>query len=477
MTTTCIRNADWAIVWNGPAKRHEYRRGVDVVFADSAITHIGPHHAGMVDREIDGRRLLVMPGLVNLHCHPTNQPLYKGVREELGNPHFYGSGLYDFMHLLRPDPESRRAGTAYTYCELLKSGVTTVADLTVAYDGWVDLAADSGLRVCIAPMFRAAEWVVRDGRSLDYRWDEQAGRKRFDEAVRVVETAERHPSKRLFGMIAPGQIDTCGEELLRDSVALARSSRRPFQVHTSQSVVEFNEMTRRHGKTPVQWAHDIGLLGPGTGLGHAIFVDSHSWVHWTTRRDIAILADTGTNVAHCPTVFARYGHTLQSLGAYHKAGITIGIGTDTFPHNMIEEMRTALIMGRAAAGYMQSVTTADGFHMATVGGAAALLRDDIGRLAVGAKADIVLVDLKNPLMQPARDPLRCLLYTAADRAVRDVFVDGRHVVADGRVLTLDMADAADRLTQGQARMLAGVSGFDDARRSAEEIAPLSLPTA
>jgi cytosine/adenosine deaminase-related metal-dependent hydrolase len=80
-------------------------------------------------------------------------------------------------------------------------------------------------------------------------------------------------------------------------------------------------------------------------------------------------------------------------------------------------------------------------------------------------------------MQPARDPLRCLLYTAADRAVRDVFVDGRHVVADGRVLTLDMADAADRLTQGQARMLAGVSGFDDARRSAEEIAPLSLPTA
>ena len=112
---------------------------------------------------------------------------------------------------------------------------------------------------------------------------------------------------------------------------------------------------------------------------------------------------------------------------------------------MMEEMRKAAMLARIAARDITAVTTADLFHAATVGGATALLRDDIGRLAPGKKADIVLVDLECPRMQPARDPLRSLIYHAADRAVRDVFVDGQQVVAGGRVLTLDEAGATGRL--------------------------------
>lgn len=475
MATTVIRDAEWIIAWDG--KRQVYRRGGDVAFRGDTLVHVGGRFAGAADTVIDGKRRLVMPGLVNIHCHPTNQPLYKGVREELGNPHLYGSGLYDFATLLRPDAEARRAGAAYTYCELLLSGVTTVADLSAPHEGWIELMAQSGLRGCIAPMFRSADWEVNDGRTLTYKWDASAGRKRFEEALRLVDEAARHPSGRLFGMVSPGQIDTCEEDLLRDAVAAARERRVPFQVHTSQSVVEFNEMTKRHGCTPVQWAHEIGILGPGSGLGHAIFVDHHSWLHWPTRRDLSIIADTGTHVAHCPTVFARYGHSLQSLGGYLKAGVTVGIGTDTFPHNMIEEIRTALIMGRAAAGYMQSVTGGEGLEIATVGGAKALLRDDIGRLATGCKADFVLADLDHPMMRPERDPWRSLLYSAADRAVRDVYVGGAQVVRDGKVLTMDMAEIAGRLTEGQARMEADTPRYDHAGRAAIEIAPLSLPLA
>jgi cytosine/adenosine deaminase-related metal-dependent hydrolase len=115
------------------------------------------------------------------------------------------------------------------------------------------------------------------------------------------------------------------------------------------------------------------------------------------------------------------------------------------------------------------------FHAATVGGATGLLRDDIGRLAPGAKADLVLVDLKNPWMMPARDPLRSLVFHAADRAVRDVYVDGRQVVAGGRVVTLDHTAALLRLTEAQRRMEAAVPERDGRRRRSTEITPLSLP--
>ena len=131
-------------------------------------------------------------------------------------------------------------------------------------------------------------------------------------------------------------------------------------------------------------------------------------------------------------------------------------------------------MARIAARDIETVTTADLLHAATVGGATALLRDDLGRIAPGKKADLVLVDLTVPQMVPARDPLRSFIYHAADRAVRDVFVDGRQIVADGSVLTLDQADAGRRLVEAQRRMLEIAPRRDYRGRSAEQISPLSL---
>jgi len=324
-------------------------------------------------------------------------------------------------------------------------------------------------------MYASARWVVRRPHLLEYEWNEQAGRQKFEDALRLCDQLAAHPSGRLSGMVSPAQIDTCTEDLLRDSIAAARQRGLPFTVHCAQAVGEFYEMVRRHGITPVQWAHQIGLTGPRTILGHGIFVDEHSWLHWWSRKDVAIMAETGTTVAHSPTPFARYGQTLEDFGKYRRAGVNMALGTDTVPQNMFEEMRWATVLARIAAEDIRSTEMADVFHAGTVGGAQGLGRDDIGKLAVGARADLVLVDLQNPWMLPARDPLRSLIFHAADRAVRDVYVDGRPVVTNGRVLTLDRAAALERLTEAQRRMEADVPARDPRGRRSEDITPLSLP--
>jgi cytosine/adenosine deaminase-related metal-dependent hydrolase len=475
MTITCIRNADWVVAWDAASGQHAYVRNGDVAFDGSTISFVGRSYAGICDREIDGRDLLVMPGLVDIHSHPSTEPFFRGIREEHGLPAMYMTGLYERGFAYRTDAAGRRAGKEVAYCEMLLSGVTTVADLSGADDGWIDLAAQSGLRVFLAPMYASARWHLDNGWQLKYAWDEAAGAAAFAKALAVIDAAGRHPCGRLSGVVSPAQIDTCTADLLRDSADAAAERGLALTTHCAQSVNEFNEMVNRHGKTPVQWAHDIGILSGRTILGHAIFIDEHSWLHWHTREDLRLLATTATSVAHCPSPFARYGQTLEDFGRYRRAGVNIGLGTDVAPHNLIEEMRLAAILARVSAEDITTTSTAEIFHAATVGGAQALGRSDIGQLAVGAKADLVLVDLANPWMRPARDPLRSLVYTAADRAVAAVYVDGTQVVDRGAVLTLRHADALAALTEAQARMEAVVPQHDWAGRRSEDLNPLSLP--
>jgi 5-methylthioadenosine/S-adenosylhomocysteine deaminase len=273
------------------------------------------------------------------------------------------------------------------------------------------------------------------------------------------------------------QVDTCTADLLRDSRDAARERGLPFTVHVSQSVSEVREMIRRHGKTPIQWAYEIGILGPDAILGHALFLDTHSWIRWWTEIDLKLIAEAGSSVAHCPTPFSRYGQIMESFGGYLRAGINMGLGTDTAPHNLVEEMRKAAVLARIAARDVAAVTTSDLLYAATVGGAKALMRDDLGRIATDKKADLVLVNLALPQMIPARDPLRSFVYHAADRAVRDVFVDGRQVVSEGKVRTLDQAAAGERVIRAQQRMLEAAPRQDYRGRDAAEIVPLSLPLA
>jgi cytosine/adenosine deaminase-related metal-dependent hydrolase len=475
MTTTVIRDADWVIGWDEAAGRHVYHRGIDVAFVDDRLVHVGRNYPEAADRVIDGKDRLILPGLIDIHAHPEHEPLYRGIREEHGVRNMHMTGLYERSQAFSaPDDESRAASAEFAYCELLLSGVTSLVDISPAWDGWIDLFARSGMRGFLAPGYASARWRLDNDFDLKFAWDEARGREGFAAALALIDQAARHPCGRLSGIVSPMQIDTCTADLLRDSRDAASELRIPYTVHVAQSVSEVQEIIRRHGKTPVQWAHEIGILGPGTILGHALFLDAHSWIRWWTTTDLGLIADAGCSVAHCPTPFARYGQVMENFGDYLRAGVNMGLGTDTTPHNLVEEMRKAAVLARIAARDVQAVTTSDLLHAATVGGAKALMRDDLGRIAPNKKADLVVVDLAVAQMRPARDPLRSFVYHAADRAVRDVFVDGRQVVAEGKVLTLDQAGAADRLDRAQRRMMEAVPGRDYRGRSAHEISPLSL---
>lgn len=475
--TTVIRNADWIVAWSAEERRHEYRRDGDVAWRGRDLVHVGGKYAGKGDTEIDGRGRLVMPGFVNVHTHPGSEPGNKGLLEELGSPGLGQSSLYEFMPVFRIAQEAATAATQVAVAELLQSGVTTFCDLSLAREGWVDDLAATGIRAVLCPMFRSASWRTDDGHSVQYAWDEAAGAKGLLKAIETVDRAAQHPSGRVSGILGPSQIDTCTEGLIRDALAAARERGIPIQIHCAQSLVEFNEITRRHGKTPVEWLDSIGALGPDTVLGHGIFLNDHPWVKWPHADDFARLRASGAQVAHCPTVFMRRGIALNTLGRYMAAGIVCGMGTDTFPHNMTDELRHACYAGRVLAGNFKAVSTAEAFTAATVGGAAILRRPDLGRLAPGCKADLSVVDLAHPLMRPVRDPLRSLVYSAGERAIRDVYVDGAQAVRDGKALAIDLEPALARLQRAQDESLAGAPGRDWARRPVEEMSPTVFPIA
>jgi 5-methylthioadenosine/S-adenosylhomocysteine deaminase len=475
VTTTCIRNAACIIAWDNSNQKHAYLTSGDVTFSGETITFVGKHYAGAADLTIDGHDLMVMPGLIDLHAHPSTEPFFRGVREEHGVPAMFMSGLYERSVTMRPPKSARNAAKQVAFCEMLLSGVTSVADLSGPDEGWIDLAARSGLRVFLAPGYASARWYMDNDWALKYHWDEAAGRQGLDAALRLIDAVAADQSGRLSGIVCPAQIDTCTPDLLRDSFAVAEQKQLPFTVHCAQSVNEVNVMIDRHGKTPVRFAHDLGILSPRTVLGHAIFIDEHSWVRWHTHSDLRSLANTGTHVAHCPQPFARYGHMLEDFGRYRRAGVNLGLGTDVAPHNLIEEMRLGAVLARVAARDITTTSVSALFHAATIGGADALNRPDLGRLTAGAKADLVMVDLTNRWMQPTRDPLRSLVFTAADRAVRTVYVHGEKVMEDGNVLTMDHQAALGEVAEGQQRMLHDTPSHHWAGRSAEDIAPLSLP--
>src|SRR5262249_4967063 len=356
-----------------------------------------------------------------------------------------------------------------------KGGVTSVCDISPIYDGWADVFAKSGMRGFLAPGYASARWKLSDDHSLGFDWDEARGRKGMDAALAFIDGLKKHPAASLLsGVVSTMQIENCSDDLLRDSFDAANERKVPFTLHVAQGVLEHLEMIKRHGVTPIRHARDVGILGPTSVIGHAILPDTHSWIRWWTKDDIRSLADAACSVAHCPTPFARYGILMESFGDYVRAGVNMGIGTDVSPHNMLEEIRKAGTFARTAARDINTVSSAMLLNAATVGGAKALMRDDLGRLAPGAKADLVLVDVTHPDMMPARDPLRALIFHAADRALKDVYVAGRRIVADGKVTTLDHADAAARLTEAQARMMAATPQRDYRGRGADEIAPLTL---
>lgn len=466
--------AGWIVAFDG--RGHRLLRDGVVVVEGHRIVHVGPRFDGTVDRTVEARDRVLTPGLVSAHAHMTGSPLDRSFVEDRGSPQFWYSGLYEYLPVRgqAQDEEATRACVDFSIAELLRGGVTTVLEIGPPSEYVAARAGHYGLRVYLGLYCRSGRWLTLDGRRVVWEWDEDQGRESLRRAVDFFKKHDGAHGDLVRCGFAPAQVDTCTPELLREAKRWADETGRPYTVHASQSVVEFNEMVGRHGTTPIAWLDRLGVLGPNTVLGHAILVGGSSWTNYPPG-DVRIMADAGCSVAHAVWVFARRGIIMESFARYKAAGVTMALGTDTSPQSVIEAMRWTAVCSKIAERRTDATTAADAFDAATLGGAHALGRDDLGRIAPGARADLVLWKAASWGMTPLRDPVKNLVYNATAADIDRVYVDGRLVVDQGRVVAADEAAILDALQQGGERMWARVPAVERVGRDVDALSPQTYP--
>lgn len=474
MPTRTRINAGHIIATQNGQHRH-LRNGV-VVYEDDKIIHVGPSFDGSADQVIDAPNGVVTPGFVNTHAHLAGSPLDKSFIEDVGPRQFYLSGLFEYLPVRNgaQDSEADVACLAFSMAELVRTGTTTIMEIGHRPVEAVEEADKVGLRLYMGQGYRSGAWLTRDGKRAEWVWDEQAGLTGMAHAVKFIQDYDGKSNGRIKGFLSPMQIDTCTEDLLRRSRAAANEMKVPMALHTSQSVTEFNEMVARHGRSPVEWLEDIGFLGPDVILGHAIILAGGSWANYHGD-DIAILARTGSNIAHCVWVFARRGIAMESFARYTAAGVNMTIGTDTAPQTMLESLRWAAVCSKIVDRRTDVATAADVFNAATLNGAKALGRDDLGRIEVGAKADILIWDGDTIFMSPLRDPVKNIVYSAQAEDLNTSIIDGVVRMKDRQVLGVDIKKLADDLQAAGERMWPAMQEHDWAGRDVDQLSPQSFP--
>lgn len=478
--TTVIANADWVIGFDGAG--HRLIRNGTIAWSGNAITFVGRKYQGPSDTVIDGRGRIVMPGLINMHTHLALEAQTKGFSDDHGSRKLWMSGLPEYLPAMGlfdtpVSPLYDRQGVTdslrFALLELVKTGTTSVFDIGSITDETLGVFEESGLRIFNGPVVRCGRWYTPDGHSITYEWDLEAGRRTFKAAVQYIEKRSGDWGGRLTPVLIPGGPDTLEPELIPEIMTAARRLNVPIQIHTAQTVYEHLEMMRRHGQTSVQFLASRGMIGPQVILGHAIYLAHHSMIRYPDHDDLGVIANTGTHVVYCPWNFARRGRKMESFGGYLRRGINVSIGTDTCPHDMVEEMRLAAVVSKVATDDAGCPTAAETFTAATLGAAKALGRSDLGRLAPGAKADMVVLDGRTVAMRPLRDPIKNIVYYGGSRSVETVIVDGRVLVKDGTVLGVDEYALGERVQAAAERALANVQERDWGRRTHDEMAPMS----
>ena len=452
-----------------------------VVFESDQIVHVGRRFDGQVDRTVDAHGKLVSPGFINCHLHAAVNA-GQTVFIEPGKTDYFGSNFIGYVAPRRGTKPPRGSadphiGGTYGMWSALRCGATTILDVGTmpgGPDAFTKLVGELGLRAYLGPGFRAAEYCFEGDRVM-WDWDEAQGKAGLARAIDYVKKYDGAHDGRIRAMIYPGQMDTCTVDLLRDARRAADDLGVPMQLHAAMNQREFHKILEQHGKTPIELLHSIGFLKPRTGLGHCVFHNRHSWCHYPYGDDLGRLADSGTTVVHAPYKYAKMGITFESFARYRERGINIAIGTDTYPQDIVHEMRWAMLMSRMADESFVVGKPRDVFDAATLGGARHLGRDDLGRLAPGAKADIIVVDLLQLHYGGVHDPIKALVECGSGRDVECVIVDGRTLVEGGRALHVDERALLTSVQAESERLWAKLPEWHRTGKAVDEIVPPSYP--
>lgn len=425
--------------------RHKLLENVEIVLDDDRVLHVGASFPDEVARRLDLGDVLVSPGFIDLDAlsdlDTTLLTVDHGPGWATGRvwPQSYvDRGPYEMY-----SPDELAFQKRYAFAQLLRNGITTampVASLfyrewgeTIAeFEAAADAAADLGLRVWLGPAYRSGGMVCTAPGVVEARFDEARGMQGLADALGFAARIGGRHGGLVQAMLAPDRVETCTLDLLRRTMAASKDMALPVRLHMAQGRMERRTVQALHGTTAPQWLARHGLLHDRLIAPHAVEAEPE---------DLILYAGHGVTIAHCPLVYARDGEMLRSFRRCRDLGINIGMGSDTAPPDMVLNMAVALMMGRAATGDARGLTTAEVFDAATIGGADALKRPDLGRLQAGSKADIAIFDMADSHFAPRIDPVQSLVLGATGRVTTAVFVDGRLSMRRGQVAGMDMQAA------------------------------------
>lgn len=401
---------------------------VDLRIDGNRIVAIGPHLPVPPDAEIiDARGCAVIPGLINAHTH-LYQNLLKGVGAGLRLVPWCDQILFPMVDAVLREKRAGNQRPAYLWSalgalEMIRAGTTCCQNLDVSMDGIFQAWGDVGLRG-VGAITLADAWIPADvmterddliRSTLDYvaRWHDPAG--------------------RITISLGPSTPFLCSEALMAWVRDTARAHGLGIHIHVSETAAEVAESLRDHEVRPFERLERLGLLGDQLSAVHGVHL-SHA--------EIDLLARRGVTIVHCPKSNMKLADGIMPWPALKAAGVPVALGNDGCASNdlldMWEEMRTAALLGSIGANDPAAVTPADVFRAATEGGARAC-RVDAGALYPGRLADITVVDLSGPHLRPVHNILHTLVYCARAADVRDTIVDGRLVMRERSILTVDEA--------------------------------------
>lgn len=411
---------------------HDVILGGEVAVRDGLIVHAGPAlpdgHWAPRER-IDRPSHALLPGFVNCHCHTASTVFRSQTDDGAG-----GGALYSiaFRGESRVADEDWRRLAVLGTVEMIRAGITTLNDFWYAPDAMAEAALATGLRMEIA-----TEIVDVDKTGLavgDYTRQPEIGQRTLRLGVEVAERWDGAGGGLVTARLGPHATDTCSGELLREIASEARRLGIGLHCHCSQSRQEAEVIRAAHGLGPAAWLRELGVLNADWVLAHLTFADAD---------DRAAVADAGAGYAHCATIYPRRG-VYPDLLSIRSQGIRTGLATDWMLNDPFEAMRCALNAVRLREGRHDALGTAEVLEMATAGAAEAMgMGGRIGRLVPGFEADMILVDLDQPHLQPFYGEPASLVYYARAADVRWSIVRGRIVMRDGEIAGLDATSALE----------------------------------
>jgi 8-oxoguanine deaminase len=453
MTTSGRRIVvDGAYVVTMDAGRTEHAVG-HVVVDGARVTSVGAGHAPAVDLDgalvVDGSGCLVTPGLVNTHHH-----LYQWTTRG----HAVDRTLFEWLTTLYPvwagiDEDIVRTSATGALGWLAKTGCTTSTDHHYVFPrGAGDLlAAEIGAACAVGVRFHPTRGSMDLGRSQGGLPPDDVVED-VDAILAATEAAiDDHHDPSFESMVrigvAPCSPFSVTGDLLEAAAGLARASDVRLHTHVCETVDEEDFCRERFGCAPVEYMESVGWLGPDVWYAHAVHLDDAA---------VALLAATGTGVAHCPSSNARLGAGIARTRDLRDAGVPVGLGVDGAASNeaasLVEELRHAVLFARARGG-PRALSVRDGLEMATVGGAAVLGRgDEIGSLEPGKLADLCVWRVDTMAHADIADPVAALVLGAAP-PLELVLVNGEPVVERGRLTRVDEDDLAGEVEQASRLLL------------------------